>query len=102
MALFTLCQKMKNLKSAIDFIIIPSTFVSSVHSCTVSDWSPELLCDHVSISARIGNYCFKGNSWPSVNKFEFENISIKWDLFDKDTISSLYERPLANELQNIV
>ena len=73
----------EKLKSAIDFIIVPSTFLSSVHSCTVSEWSPELLSDHVSISARIGNYCLKANSWPSANKFEFEKKSIKWGRFDR-------------------
>ena len=70
--LYTFMSEHEKLKSAIDFIIVPSTFLSSVHSCTVSEWSPELLSVHVSISARIGNYCLKGNSWPSVNKFEFE------------------------------
>ena len=89
------------MKSAIDFIIVPSTFLPSVHSCTVSEWSPDLLSDHVPISARIGNYYLKGNSWPSANKFEFEKKSIKWDGLNKDTISSLYERPLANQLSAI-
>ena len=99
--LYTSMSENEKLKSVIDFIIVLSTFLPSIHSCTVSEWSPDLLSDHVSISARIGNYCLKGNSWPSTNKFGFEKKSIKWDRFNKDTISSLYERPLAEELSAI-
>ena len=99
--LYTFMSENEKLKSAIDFIIVPSTFLPSVHSCTVSEWSPDLLSDHVPISAKIGNYCLKGNSWPSTNKFEFEKKSIKWNRLNKDTISFLYERPSAEEFSAI-
>ena len=36
--LYTFMSENETLKSATDFIIVPSTFLLSVHSCTVFEW----------------------------------------------------------------
>ena len=38
-------------KSAVDFIIVPATFVSKNFSCNVGHWKYDLLSDDVPISA---------------------------------------------------
>ena len=63
---------------------------------------PDLLSDYVLISARIGNYCPKGKIVDLLlTSLNLKRNQLKWDRFNKDTISSLYERPLAEELSAI-
>ena len=51
-------------KSAIDFIIVPATFISKVFSCKVGEWKCDLLSDHVPISASLVD-CLHLNSFYS-------------------------------------
>ena len=78
-------------KSAIDFIIVPATFISKVFSCKVGKWKCDLLSDHVPISASLVD-CLHLNSINSqpIQKVQFGKKKVKWDSYDKESIQSLY------------
>ena len=89
-------------KSAIDFIIVPATFVSKVFSCKVGKWKCDLLSDHVPISASLVDFLRPNtiNSL-SIQKVNFEKKKVKWDSYDKESVQSLYTEPLSVKLSEI-
>ena len=89
-------------KSAIDFIIVPATFISKVFSCKVGEWKWDMLSDHVPISSSLVD-CLHLNNINSqpFQKVQFEKKKIKWDSYDKEFIQSLYTKPLPVKLSEI-
>ena len=81
----------ERLKSVIDFIIVPATFISKIVSCKVGEWKCDLLSDHVPISASSVN-CFNSNNdtFQPIQKVQFEKKKIKWESYDKEIICSYY------------
>ena len=65
-------------KSAIDFIIVPATFISKVFSCKVGEWKCDLLSDHVPISASLVDSLYPDNiNLQSIQKAQFEKKKVK-------------------------
>ena len=89
-------------KSAIDFIIVPATFVSKVFSCKVGEWKCDLLSDHVPISASLVAFLPPNsiNSQP-IQKVHFEKKKVKWDSYNKESVQSLCTEPLSVKLSEI-
>ena len=80
-------------KSAIDFIIVPATFVSKVFSCKVGEWKCDLLSDHIPISVSLVD-CLDPNSINSqpIQKVQFEKKKVSGTV----TTRNLFGRLIQN------